>query len=80
MPLFRIAGESFERVAETTFANERLQERQDLQRLLRMGGGVTGVRLRHVQTGETRDLPATGFFVTNFRLCQNRPTNKWRAR
>ena len=25
--------------------------------------GVTGLRLRHTQTGETRDLPCTGFFV-----------------
>ena len=42
MPLFRIAGESFERVAETTFANERLLERQDLQRLLRSDISVLG--------------------------------------
>lgn len=35
MALFRISGESFERVPETTFATEKLQERQDLQRLLK---------------------------------------------
>jgi len=35
MPLYRIAGESLERVAETTFAAESLKERSDIQRLLR---------------------------------------------
>lgn len=42
MALFRVSGDSFERVAETTFANERLQERQDLQRLLRADISVLG--------------------------------------
>jgi len=42
LALFRVSGESFERVAETTFANERLQERQDLQRLLRADISVLG--------------------------------------
>jgi len=42
MALFRISGDSFERVAETTFAQERLQERQDLQRLLRADISVLG--------------------------------------
>jgi thioredoxin reductase (NADPH) len=27
------------------------------------GAGVTGVRLRHVETGETREVPCAGFFV-----------------
>ncbi len=27
------------------------------------GAGVTGVRIRHVQTGQTREVPAQGFFV-----------------
>ncbi len=35
MPLYRIAGDSLERVAETTFAAESLKERADIQRLLR---------------------------------------------
>lgn len=35
MTLFRMAGDTFERVAETTFPQERMQERGHLQRLLR---------------------------------------------
>ena len=35
MTLFRVAGESLERVPETTFANEGLLERRDIQRLLK---------------------------------------------
>lgn len=35
MPLYRIAGDSLERVAETSFAAESLKERTDIQRLLR---------------------------------------------
>ena len=27
------------------------------------GAGVTGVRVKHVKTGETRDIPCAGFFV-----------------
>lgn len=42
MALFRVSGESFERVAETTFTRERFQERQDLQRLLRADISVLG--------------------------------------
>lgn len=35
MAIFRITGSSIERVAETTFAHEKLLERRDLQRLLK---------------------------------------------
>ncbi|HEX8585940.1 MAG TPA: DUF4268 domain-containing protein [Allosphingosinicella sp.] len=35
LTLFRVAGESLERVPETTFANEGLLERRDIQRLLK---------------------------------------------
>jgi hypothetical protein len=35
MPLYRVAGDSLERVAETTFAAESIKERGDIQRLLR---------------------------------------------
>jgi hypothetical protein len=57
MPLFRIAGESFERVAEATFANDRLQERQDLHRLLRSDVSVLGQDLMVVtqEFGEWED-------------------------
>jgi hypothetical protein len=57
MPLFRIAGEAFERVTETTFATERLQERQDLQRLLRNDISVLGSDLMVVtqEFGEWED-------------------------
>ncbi|MFT4954591.1 MAG: hypothetical protein ACI8U3_000962 [Brevundimonas sp.] len=57
MALFRISGESFERVAETTFTRERLQERQDLQRLLRADISVLGDDLMVVtqEFGEWED-------------------------
>lgn len=42
MALYRVAGDCFERVAETTFANEKLHERQDLQRLLKADISVLG--------------------------------------
>ncbi|MBB5698517.1 DUF4268 domain-containing protein [Sphingomonas yantingensis] len=35
MPLYRITGQTLERVAETTFAAESIRERGDIQRLLR---------------------------------------------
>lgn len=28
-----------------------------------MGGGVTGVRVKHVETGATKEIPCSGFFV-----------------
>lgn len=35
MPLYRVTGDSLERVSETTFAAESIRERGDIQRLLR---------------------------------------------
>ncbi|WP_296816549.1 DUF4268 domain-containing protein [Brevundimonas sp.] len=57
MALYRVAGEGFERVAETTFLQEKLQERQDLQRLLRADITVLGDDLMVVtqEFGEWED-------------------------
>ena len=57
MALYRVAGESFQKVVETTFVQERLQERQDLQRLIRSDISVLGADLMVVteEFGEWED-------------------------
>jgi hypothetical protein len=42
MSLYRITADKLEPVTRTTFANEKLLERKDLQRLLKQGIGVLG--------------------------------------
>ena len=46
-----------------TNGNIRLHWNENLDEVLGDASGVTGARLRHSQTGETRELPLTGVFI-----------------
>jgi len=50
----------FERAAN---GNIRLHWNENLDEVLGDASGVTGARLRHSETGETRELPLTGVFI-----------------
>jgi thioredoxin reductase (NADPH) len=43
--------------------NVSIERNQVLDEILGDQGGVTGVRLRHVQSGQTQDYPVTGVFI-----------------
>jgi len=43
--------------------NVSIERNQVLDEILGDHGGVTGVRLRHVQSGQTQDYPVTGVFI-----------------
>jgi len=46
-----------------TNGNIRLHWNENLDEVLGDASGVTGARLRHSETGETRELPLTGVFI-----------------